>query len=270
MSIDQGRNSEAKQASLDGETIAYRSTHTAGPAVLLIHSLGTSSVLWRTTLAALSPFFSVVAMDCRGHGGSTNHGGFTLDHVARDALALMSELRFESFHLVGISMGGLISATMWSLAPQRVRSLVLANSYATIGVAAPNRLAQLKAALDSTTMLGFAKGYVADTLLAGAAEALRSELEGAIGGMRKADYVQTLEAIIHGDVTDALRSVTCPALVIVGDQDKRTPPEVARGLAALIPHAKLVVIEDAAHLSVIDKPAAFNRTIERSLRAVGH
>lgn len=254
-------------ASLENEAIAFRRAGTAGPPVLLIHSLGTSSILWRSTLSALSPAWQVVAMDCRGHGGSTNRTGFTLDHIARDALALMSHLGFESFHLIGISMGGLISATLWSIAPERVRSLLLANSYATIGAAAPNRLAQLKAAMAATTMPAFATGYVADTVLPGAPDDVRSELERAIGGVKKEDYIQTLEAIVQGDVTAQLRSVTCPTTVVVGDQDKRTPPEVARGLAALVPQSRLTVLAGAGHLSVIDQPTAFNRTLEQSLRS---
>lgn len=250
----------AEVITLRGEQIAYRRAG-AGPAVLLVHSLGTSSAIWTSTMAALAGTHAVVAMDCRGHGSSSNRGGFTLDDVARDGLALMSMLGFEHFAYVGISMGGLIGVTLNAIDPTRTSAMVLADSYATVGAAGLARLQATRAALAEHSMAEFAEAYVAQTLRAQTPADTRKMTARLIASMKPEDYLQTVEAILMGDASRALGLIGCPTLVLLGEEDQRTPLAMSQQLVEGIRGAELRVVPRAAHLAVLDNPVCFDAEV---------
>ncbi|MBB6306046.1 alpha/beta fold hydrolase [Xanthobacter tagetidis] len=244
----------------NGERIAFRRAG-AGPAVLLIHSLGTHGGLWAGTLTALADRFSLVAMDCRGHGGSTNRTGFSVEAVAQDARALMEHLGYERFHVAGISMGGLMAVRLAASAPDRVASLVLAGAYAGVGAAGPPRLAATRALLADTSMGAFGAAYAADTLLPASPEVARALVAEAIAGMSADDYLDTLAAILTADVSALLPSIAAPALVLTGQEDRRAPVEAGRRLSEDLPQGSFEVMPGAGHLALLDQPASFNRRL---------
>ncbi len=252
------------QLTVNGENIHYREAG-AGVPVILVHSLGTSLRLWDSTIAALSPNFKVIAIDCRGHGESTNRGGFSVDAIVDDVFAVASALSLPSFHYVGISMGGLFGVATCAKAPKRLLSLTLADSYATVGPAGPPRVASTRETLKTVPMRDFAAGYVRDTLMPATPKLVHDATVDAIASVRPGNYLQTLEAILTADVTPLLREVRAPTLVIVGENDQRTPVAVSEKLAAAIPGAQLVVVKSAGHLSVLDQPEDFNGSLGRFL-----
>jgi 3-oxoadipate enol-lactonase len=83
----------------------------------------------------------------------------------------------------------------------------------------------------------------------------------AIRGTPVAGYVGCCYAIPKINLTDRLREIKCPALVIVGEQDAGTPVEMSREIHAALPGSQLVVIPSASHLSNMEQPAAFNRAL---------
>ncbi len=248
---------------LNGETISFDSAG-RGPPVLLLHSLGTSATLWSSTIAALSDRFTLVAMDCRGHGGSSNRAGFSVEAIAGDGLALMSALGHERFHVVGCSMGGLFAVTLHAMARARCLSLTLAGAYATVGAAGPQRIAATREILATIPMADFGRRYADDTVISTGSDA-RALVAGAIAAMTPGNYLQTLEAILTADVSPLLADITVPTLVLVGTEDRRAPPAVSRGLAAAISGSVLRDIQGAGHLAMLDEPEAFVRQLERFL-----
>ena len=248
---------------LNGETISFESTGVGTP-VLLLHSLGTHAGLWASTVAALSDRFELVAMDCRGHGGSSNHAGFSVEAIAGDGLALMSALGHERFHVVGCSMGGLFAVTLNAMEPARCLSLTLAGAYATVGAAGPLRIAATRETLGTMPMAEFGRRYADDTVIS-ADIGTRALVADSIAAMTRENYLQTLEAILTADVSASLTDVAVPTLVLVGTEDRRAPLAVARGLADVIPGAVLCELQGAGHLAMLDEPAAFVRELERFL-----
>jgi 3-oxoadipate enol-lactonase len=69
------------------------------------------------------------------------------------------------------------------------------------------------------------------------------------------------QAIAKIDLLDRLQEIRCPVLIMVGDQDHGTPPEMARAIHANLPGSELLVIEQAAHLSNVEQPEVFNRAL---------
>ena len=112
----------------NGETLSYERSG-KGPPLLLIHSLGTAAWLWREQIRRWQDHRDVVAIEARGHGGSSNRGGFSVRRVAEDCLALKRALGLAALDIVAISMGGPIAAHIADLDPSAVRRLVIADSF---------------------------------------------------------------------------------------------------------------------------------------------
>jgi len=181
--------------------------------------------------------------------------------VARDGLALMTAIGHERFHVVGCSMGALFAVTLHALAPARCMSLTLTGAYATVGAAGPPRIAATRETLSSISLAEFGRRYANDTVIS-KDEAARALVANAIAGMTSDHYLQTLESILTSDVTPLLAGIAVPTLVLVGSEDRRSPPAVARSLAEAIPGAALRDIQGAGHLAMLDEPEVFVRQLE--------
>ena len=131
-------------ASVNGETIYY-AKEGAGPAVVLLHSLGSSAHMWREQIAALKDRFTVVAPDCRGHGQSSAKGEISMAALAADVKGLLDDLGLARAHLVGISMGGIVALLVAQRWPALVQSLVVADTAVTPLEGNAERVAATKA-----------------------------------------------------------------------------------------------------------------------------
>lgn len=237
------------------------------PCVLLLHSLGTSSELWLPQFEALTETYRLIAIDLRGHGLSTNQGGFSIANCADDALAVLKRLGCTKVHLVGISMGGLVAAQlalhMKSDADLVCQSLTLACSYRSL--AGPLSLARIETARQAIARDGmqrFARKYVADTLCEETSAGTLARLETMVASVEPAHYVQTLECILSFDSGPVLELLqTLPTLILKGSLDRRVSAEAHADLCARLPGAKRVELESAGHLANVENPPAFNAAL---------
>ncbi|HEX7842168.1 MAG TPA: alpha/beta fold hydrolase, partial [Kofleriaceae bacterium] len=103
------------------------------PAILLVHSLGSSLRLWDAQVASLARGFRVVRFDLRGHGlTDVGQGPCTIEDLADDALAVLDALGIASAHVAGVSIGGMVAQAMGARAPARVTSLILCDTALTL------------------------------------------------------------------------------------------------------------------------------------------
>ncbi|HET7502449.1 MAG TPA: alpha/beta fold hydrolase, partial [Kofleriaceae bacterium] len=99
------------------------------PAILMIHSLGSSLRIWDAQAEALARGFRVVRYDLRGHGlTEVSAAPYALDDLAGDALAVLDALGIHAAHVAGVSIGGMIAQAVAHKAPARVTSLVLCDT----------------------------------------------------------------------------------------------------------------------------------------------
>ena len=118
----------------DGASIAWQSFGDDRPVIVFSHSLGLDSSAWRPQVEALVDAFRIVLVDTRGHGSSTwSSEPFTLERLAGDLLAAATGAGADQFHFCGISMGGQIALWAAINRPERLRSIVVANTAARIG-----------------------------------------------------------------------------------------------------------------------------------------
>lgn len=249
---------------INGETLQYERAG-SGPPLVLIHSLGTGAWMWREQIRYWSGRYDVVAIDARGHGGSTHNGEMTVRAVASDTLDVIRALGLGPAHVVGISMGGPIGAHIWQLDPGIFRSFVLADSFARQGEAGKQRAADIATTLASTSMADYGKAYAKGTLFTTTPREVFDELADSIAGMDRDAYVGIAQSVFTSDVADLLASFSKPARILVGSADQRTPVRLSEEIAALMPAARMRIIDDASHLSNLDQPKAFQDAVDEFL-----
>ncbi len=250
----------------NGETIHYV-TEGSGPAVALIHSLGSSVHMWKEQIATLKPRYTLIALDCRGHGGSSANGRASITEAAQDLKAVLDHLGVSACHFVGIGMGAAIALSFNSRWSPMVRSLVLADSAAKPGEGTADFVTATREAIAYISMQEFGTQYAAQHLMPTTPYEIQDELADAVAKIDPKIYVQTMESAMLGSFIDLLPMVKVPTLVITGDNDTDTPRSAAEFLVQNIAGATLEVIADAGPLSNLDNPAAFNAALSRFLDA---
>jgi 3-oxoadipate enol-lactonase/4-carboxymuconolactone decarboxylase len=225
------------------------------PALVLLHSLGTTSHIWDAQAAELSRSFRVIRPDLRGHGLTTcTPGPYSMALFADDLAALLTELNIQQFHLGGISIGGLIAQSFAAAHPGRVASLMLVDTALAIPPAQSwtDRAAKVRAeGIASIADAVLARWVTPSFMDAPETHGLREMLlrtpaEG---------YAASAEAIAAADLTATTSTLQIPTLIVVGDQDQATPVAAAQALNAAIAGSSLTIIESAAHIPTVEKPA---------------
>jgi pimeloyl-ACP methyl ester carboxylesterase len=223
----------------DGVRIAYE-VHGAGHRLplLLTHGFGASARMWDPNLGALSADRQVITWDMRGHGDSDSpedQSLYTQPACLDDMAALLEATGAERAVLGGLSLGGYLSLAFRFQAPARVAALLLFDT----GPGFRNDAARQR--------------WNEQALVT----ASRLERKGLAGQARAARGMLTQS---DGTVIDSLPSVDVPTLVLVGADDKAFLG-AADYVAAKVPGAQLVTIEDAGHIANRDQPAAFNAAV---------
>lgn len=246
----------------DGARIHYRLDGPQGaPPLMLSNSLGADLTMWDRQMPALGDF-RVLRWDPRGHGRSDAPAGdYTMEQLSRDALALLDALDISRTAYCGLSMGGAIGQWLALNRPGRIGALVLANTAAKFGT--PDLW---QARIDTALREGMAplipaileRWFTPEFRERDPAEVER--VKAMLLATPPVGYAGCSAAIRDTDFRAVLGGITPPTLVIGGLHDPATPPEKSEELAAGIAGAELVML-DAAHLSGIERPEAFNAAL---------
>ncbi len=242
-----------------GERFRYETSGLRkGPALVLAHSLGTRLEMWDALVPHLAHRFHVIRYDARGHGQSAAPDAvYSMGDLGRDLINILDALDLPQVHLCGLSLGGMVGQWMAVNAPQRLHRLVLANTTAHAG---PHRLweGRIKAVRKSGT------APIADAVVESwftpafrqAAPAEVARVRTMVVETPAVGYAATSCAMRDMDFRHDLSHVRTPTLVVIGAQDRSTPPEWGELIAAHIPGARKAVL-DTGHMSAIEVPEAF-------------
>jgi 3-oxoadipate enol-lactonase len=239
------------------------------PWLVFSHSLACSVRMWDEEIERHKERYRVLAYDTRGHGQSAApKGAYTLEGLADDLHALLRHLKISKAHFCGLSMGGMIGQTFALKYPGVLQTLTLCDTTSRYPAAAAPlwqeriRIAEsqgLKPLVQPTLERWFTEPFrktQAEEVKKISAQIEKTPVPG---------YVGCCHAIPKIDVTARLKEIKCPALVICGENDPGTPPAMAREIHENLPGSKLVLIPQAAHLSNIEQPEAFNRALAEFL-----
>jgi len=225
----------------------------ASAPLLLVPGLTCTARLFAPQMTTLWPHAPIMIPDHR----QDDH----IDAVARRILADAP----PRFALAGLSMGGYIAFAMMRLAPERVTRLALLDTSARADTPEQPAMRESQIAMPRAGRYG----EIADLSMPRYVHKNRQDDVAITGVVRQMiaetgpdAFIRQLKAIIsRPDSRPMLASIRCPTLVLVGDADVATPPELSREIAAGIPGASLVVVPDCAHLSTLEQPDAVNAAL---------
>lgn len=242
----------------------YYETAGQGEPVLLLHGLGSCVEDWALQMPALAQRYRVIVADMRGHGRSDKpRGPYTVTMMAADVLGLLDGLGIKSTHIIGLSMGGMIAFQLAVDHPDRVRSMVIVNSGPALVAQTPGEKLKIQQRLLLAQLFGPARTgrFLSRRLFPKPdQEYMRAQLIERWAKNDKDAYLAAMRALIGWSVLDRVGFIRCPVMVIAGDRDY-TPLEVKRKYVALIPSARLEVIEDSGHATPIDQTDKFNACV---------
>lgn len=236
-----------------------------GPPIVLAHGAGDDHRAWAPQLADLARDFTVVAWDEPGQGRSSDvPEGFGLGDYADCLAALTEAVAGEPAVVGGISWGGTIALELHRRHPDRVRALILADTYAGWrGSLPPDELRdRVDAAARQLDAADSGLPELPPGLFAADPPAETARLASAMAASpRPATLRRQLRAMADADLRDELPRIAVPTLLIWGALDARSPLRVANEFARAIPGAQLLVLEGAGHLSNLERPAAFTAAV---------
>lgn len=238
-----------------------------GLPIIFLHGVGSDKSVWRPQLAHFGRSRRAVALDYPGYGESAFVPGATRDDFAAAILAAMDSLGLTRAHICGLSLGGVVAIAIHHAAPDRCASLILADSFAVHpdGQGIHDRSL---AASRSGGMRALAEQRAPLLLAASASDAMKREVIETMARIDPRAFERGVEAVWLADQRDRVAAIAVPTLVIVGDEDKVTPPELSQELHLAIAGSRLEVIAGAGHIANLDSPDAFNALVETFIAEV--
>jgi 3-oxoadipate enol-lactonase len=252
----------------DGTRIHYEVTGKNGKApVLMIQGLGASKNAWNLQRIAMATRFRCVSFDNRGAGRSDKPTKpFTLEQMADDAIAVLDAAGIETAHIVGASMGGVISQIVAVKYPHRVRSLTLVCTACRNHPWRQELLQSWAKTAEEKGMIEVGKEAAQWVMSPRSFRRLVPAFTwmGPLAALRpRHSFVSQIHAILdtREDLVDQLSTITAPTMVIVGNQDILTPRGDSEEIAERIPNSELVVISGAAHGLMMEHSSTFNKIL---------
>lgn len=266
---------QQQQIRINGTLYRYRDCG-EGPVLLFAHGLLLNADAFAAQVRVLSQNYRCIVLDMPGHGQSGfRPDGWTLDDISRDLALLIGELSLGKVTVIGQSQGGMVAIRLAARYPEHIAGLVLIGTSARAEY--PERLAQWQAHR-ATILTGSASER----------EALFGEIQQRLNGdnwlqqhpqraeeerrimlaHHRTGLALALDAAVftRGDIRALLPQVNVPTLVLCGECDGATPPELSREIARGIMNARLQLLPDTGHHPVIEAPEAVTAAIDAFLR----
>jgi pimeloyl-ACP methyl ester carboxylesterase len=246
-----------------GDNELYYERSGAGEPLLLIMGMSGTHLTWgEPFLDALRESFEVVVYDHRGMGRSgRTEPPFTIVDLADDADALLGELGWDSAHVVGISMGGMVAQELALRHPERLRTLTLGCTYAG-GDGSSLTSPEVGGKLIESMQSGDRERALRVGWEANVSERFAAEEEQYAEFRRRAIEVPAnlptimaqMQAIMPHDTSAQLGDIDVPTLVLHGSEDQMLPSRNGEAIARAIPGARLEIFDGVGHLFFWEEP----------------
>ncbi len=249
----------------------YRVIEGNGACVVLIHGVGLDHEMWSAQAKALCDDFTILRYDLIGHGETPPWPDFLeLGDLVDQLASLLDQESIDAAHVVGFSLGALVAQAFALAHPERVVRLVLVS-----GVYHRNETA-LKAV---SKRLSQAERDGPESIIGAA---LNRWFTDAYRGMH-ANEVETIErrlranspqgflpvyrlfAQADGQLTGRLGEIETPALVVTGEDDTGSTPEMARRMSEAMPNAELRIISGVRHMLPLEAAEELNTMLKAFL-----
>ncbi|MBI2078760.1 MAG: alpha/beta fold hydrolase [Euryarchaeota archaeon] len=241
----------------------------AGEPILLLHGYPLNRGMWdETTAHLIGQGYRVIRPDLRGHGLSPiTFEPASMSACADDVLSLADDLALNDFRLGGFSVGGYIAFEIHRKDPRRVRNLLLVDTRADPD--APEARAKRMAAVETARTQGMSA--IADDmipkLLSETTRRRNPALEARVRHMITSTPAQGAINILRGmadrpDQRPQLPKIQCPTVIVVGAEDKLTPPDASMAMHRAIRGSQIRIVTNAAHLTPVEAPEPFHHFLD--------
>jgi len=214
--------------------------------------------MWDKVLPYLDQDFRILRYDARGHGLSSAPAlPYSIEQLGSDLLALMKIISVDSVHLCGLSLGGLVGLWLSINVPEKISSLVLANTGVRIGTR--DGWDARIAAVQSHGMAPIAEltlGRWFTPRYSQSHPKEMSQIREMILRTSPEGYIGCCGVLGDTDLRHELAVINSPCLVITGSEDPATPPEDGRALHAALRNSTYLELH-ASHLSAWERSAEF-------------
>lgn len=265
----------------DGATIAYTDTgapagQPTAPTIVFGHGLLFSGWMFHPQIDALRNQYRCVTIDWRGQGDSPRApGGYDMDTLTDDAVALIHTLGVAPVHWVGLSMGGFVGQRIAARHGELLRTLTLLDTSAEAenpAKAARNKLlARMQRAIGIRPLLGKVKPLLFGPAFLGD-PANAATIDEWVRRLGRRNRTATRHAVFgmtdRVPVAEEIPRITVPTLVVVGADDVATPPAESERIAASVPGATMHIVPDCGHTSTLERPAVITGLLETFLITV--
>jgi len=245
---------------ISGHGLAYQiDGRCDAPPLVLINSLGMTTVLWDGIAPDYARHFLTIRYDQRGHGASTaDPVPRSVADLGADLIALLDDLGIGRVSICGLSLGGLVAMWVAANAPDRVDRLVLACTSAH-----PNDEAKWVARVDQVLSHGVAsvtpqgsQGWFTAAFAASHPD-LMAKLRREVELASAVAYAGCCEALRTANLLPLLPKISAPTLIIVGGHDRSFPIAHANAIHHGIADSRVVLFDDAAHIACVEIPERF-------------
>jgi pimeloyl-ACP methyl ester carboxylesterase len=234
--------------------------------------------MWAPQLEGLKGSARVIAVDLKGFGESdapSDITSCTMEAYADEVKQVIDQLRLHRVILVGLALGGWVALTLYRRHPEVVTAMVLADTRpdAESSDGQVRRLEQQRLAAKSGVRA--VAGSWHELLTSESSRRAQPELAAALLDLmddRIEGFVGALEAVKNRpDMTNALRDISVPTLIIVGESDQISPPALSRQMHELIAGSKLSILPGVGTMTNLEAPSVFNRLVTQftSAQTVG-
>jgi 3-oxoadipate enol-lactonase len=250
-----------------GDIVVYLQGDASAPAVLMTHSILSSSMMWAAQADLLAACgWRVIRADTRGHGSSAaGPAPYSMADLVADNIAVLDGLQIARAHYVGLSLGGMSGFGMGIEHADRLLSLLLCDCRADMPADAAaswdERISMARAQGCGALALTTTERWFGKPFLDAHPETAKTFQE-TVGRTQVDGFAGSANAIQRLDYLPRVGRISTPVTLLAGGNDG-VLPQVMQGLQRLLPGAKLELIANAGHLPNIDQPIAFNAAMMR-------
>jgi 3-oxoadipate enol-lactonase len=252
-------------ADIAGCKVYYESAGEGIP-VVFVHGLGGTGNVWHAQRVTLSKAFRTITLDLPGSGRSDRRDrNFSMDRWADQLHGFADALQLPRFVLVGHSMSTILAQKFAARHGDRLQGLVLCGPLTELPPAGKEAFVKRADLVLREGMIAVADAVLGGALSAAAREGANAALAGLYREVLLANdpacYAAQIQALIGGSAKAEQPAIACPTLILLGDQDTVTPLSAARAIAAAVRGAQIRVIPATAHLTMAERPEAFNAAL---------
>jgi pimeloyl-ACP methyl ester carboxylesterase len=228
-----------------------------GERIVFLHGSAWNTRMWYKQRDSLRSSMEVMLLDLPGHGRAPGNGCDSVEEYRDEVYKAIKRLDVGCCYVAGHSLGGAVAMSLALSHPEAVLGVVLIGTGARLKVL-PQILEGVKEnkenTIDNVIALAFSKKASSALKKEGFDEMMKCSAE---------VIYKDFKACDRFDVMDSIGSLKSPALIMCGTDDSLTPPKYSRYLHKTLPDASLLLIEDAGHMVMMEKPDETNRAIEK-------